>query len=88
MLELDPAIFHNIDKKDMYKQRSEVYCSKNEQEKKPTHFLLCGSCFWCASSLDLGGLDRIIKCPTCKDVFIKSFPIFQNELYKISYTNT
>ncbi len=62
---------------------SEAYYSKNERAK---HFLLCRFCFWCASSLTLEGLNRVIRCPACKNVLIGSTPIFCNEFHKIGYT--
>lgn len=35
------------------------------------HFVICGSCFWCAS--DLSGA-RIKKCPACKSA-VESLPL-------------
>jgi hypothetical protein len=72
-----------MDKKDWYKKEI-PYCKS--KQSNTNHFLLCGSCFWCASSLNLRGLSRIFKCPICKYAFIKSMPIFENEVYKIGYT--
>jgi hypothetical protein len=32
---------------------------------RKTYFVLCESCYWCASLL--GTVKRTIKCPTCDD---------------------
>ncbi len=37
------------------------------------HFLLCGSCYWCASSISLLGTVEI--CPSCMNGKLKSMPI-------------
>ena len=72
----------DMDNKDWYKKEIPYY--KNQQSNT-NHFLLCGSCFWCASALNLGGLNRVIKCPTCKDAFIKSMPLLGNGVTKLGY---
>lgn len=54
-------------------------------------FLLCQSCFWCASLIIMSGCSSnvltsstlIIKCPSCKNDKIESLPISHNEHYKI-----
>ena len=56
-------------------------------------FLLCQSCFWCASYVITSGCSSnnnsvltfstlIKKCPICKNAKIKSLPISHNEHYK------
>jgi hypothetical protein len=50
------------------------------------YFLLCKECHWCASSLNLGVSNRIIKCPSCKDAYVKLMPIFDNETIRIDYS--
>ena len=37
------------------------------------HFLLCGSCYWCASSISLR--DTVEICPSCTNGKLKSMPI-------------
>ena len=61
---------------------------KLSNEKKRTitkqrHFLLCESCFWCASSIYLVSMDWI--CPVCNNSKIESIPIENNEIYKFDY---
>jgi hypothetical protein len=61
------------------------------------HFLICQSCFWCASYIppkmfsrttkatkDISGID-ITKCPSCIEGDIESLPITENEEYKFDY---
>ena len=60
----------------------------NEKKKRITtkqrHFLLCESCFWCASSIYLVNMDWI--CPVCNNSNkIESIPIQNNEIYKFDY---
>ena len=52
---------------------------------KEIHFLLCRSCFWCASYFKIG---RVIstKCPSCNDDDkLESMPISYDEVYKFDY---
>jgi hypothetical protein len=40
---------------------------------KQIHFMICESCFWCASRID----DHAIsECPTCNTCMVKSMPVF------------
>ena len=59
----------------------------NEKKRiitKQRHFLLCESCFWCASSIYLVSMDWI--CPVCNNGNkIESIPIQNNEIYKFDY---
>ncbi|HEY6885219.1 MAG TPA: hypothetical protein VI278_14385 [Nitrososphaeraceae archaeon] len=52
----------------------------DEQVKTNYHyFLLCKECFWCASSTNLGISNRIVKCPSCSESYVKLMPIFGYE---------
>src|SRR5215211_1820080 len=62
----------------------------NEKKRiitKQRHFLLCESCFWCASSIYLVSMDWI--CPVCSNNNnnnkVESIPIQNNETYKFDY---
>jgi hypothetical protein len=44
------------------------------------HFLLCNTCYWCAS--DIGSKSKFTKCPSCNSLEVESMPIAKNELYK------
>ena len=49
------------------------------------YFLLCKECYWCASSVNLGVSNRIIKCPSCNHVHVKLMPTFRSETNRINY---
>ena len=53
---------------------------------KQPHFLLCSSCFWCASDLNLRGTVEI--CPSCMNGKVESMPISDNEIYTFHYSAT
>ena len=62
----------------------------NEKKRiitKQRHFLLCESCFWCASSIYLVSMDWI--CPVCSsnnnNNKVESISIQNNEIYKFDY---
>jgi hypothetical protein len=46
------------------------------------NFLLCSSCFWCASCLSPDS--TFTKCPSCTDGDIESLPIAENEGYRFN----
>jgi hypothetical protein len=78
-----------------YQQQQHTNTNKLSNEKKRTitkqrHFLLCESCFWCASSIYLVSMDWI--CPVCSsnnnndnNNKVESIPIQNNEIYKFDY---
>lgn len=50
-------------------------------------FLLCNSCFWCASYYhDSSDENRITKCPDCYSDELESMPISSKEVYKVDYS--
>jgi hypothetical protein len=53
----------------------------------PTHnqidFLLCPSCFWCASYFNYSKVAT--RCPTCSNDNVESIPISIDELYTYSH---
>ena len=53
------------------------------------YFLICQTCFWCASFIDMLGDNQhlfVKTCPTCDDHNIESLPISYNERYHFEYT--
>ena len=50
---------------------------------KQPYFLLCSSCFWCASYLEWGGTVEI--CPSCINGKVESMPISDTEIYTFCY---
>jgi hypothetical protein len=49
--------------------------------RKGVNFLLCPSCFWCASCLSPNS--TFTKCPSCIEGNIESLPIAENEDYRL-----
>jgi hypothetical protein len=79
------------------KRQSNVITTQNTDRLiclQQIRFLLCPSCFWCASHVvgsDCSNNNNnsvltfstlITKCPICKNAKIKSLPISHNEHYK------
>ena len=61
---------------------------KNTKIFKQINFMLCESCFWCASLIscssssspyDLSNDDTISKCPICNEHTLKLIPIYNNK---------
>ena len=48
---------------------------------KGVNFLLCPSCFWCASCFSPDSAS-FAKCPSCIEGNIESIPIAENENYR------
>ena len=66
-----------------YDKKTTVFKQKN--------FILCESCFWCASSLsspsslyDLSNEDTFSKCPACNEYSLKLIPIYNKSLLQRS----
>jgi hypothetical protein len=53
-----------------------TYKMANDVSKK---FLLCRTCFWCASTYFS---TEVEECPSCNNNLIESLPISDNEDYK------
>jgi hypothetical protein len=52
---------------------------------KKVDFLLCNSCFWCASYLNLETALIRFQCPSCKENAIEWMPISVNDAYSFDY---
>ena len=64
---------------------------KEDEPISRRYFLICQTCFWCASYIDI--MDNIEDlpykaCPTCNDNRIESLQISDNERYHFEYTTT
>jgi len=55
-----------------------------EEVYRQIHFLLCQSCFWCASYISSRSVS-IAKCPNCYNDRIKWMPLSEVNLYKLGY---
>ena len=49
-------------------------------------FVLCSSCFWCATYLNYKGV--VIRCPRCGSDSVESLPILNGEVYTFSHNRT
>ncbi len=62
--------------------------NNNPDDKKEVyrqiHFLLCESCFWCASYLSSKSVS-VAKCPNCHNRRVNWMPISKVNLYKLGY---
>lgn len=54
--------------------RSETNHNFPDKTDKQVDFLLCPSCFWCASYFDFGELS-IIRCPICHNNRMEQLPV-------------
>jgi hypothetical protein len=52
---------------------------------KQIHFLLCESCFWCASYVSSKSIS-IAKCPNCYNNKIEWMPIARVDLDKLTFS--
>jgi hypothetical protein len=63
-----------------YDQKTEIF--------KQIDFMLCESCFWCASSLSSSSSlydlsnddDTVAKCPICNEYALKLIPLYDKSL--------
>lgn len=52
---------------------------------KKIDFLVCNSCFWCASYPNLENSLIPSQCPSCKEKAIEWMPISVNDAYSFDY---
>ena len=73
--------------RDFYNRFDDVTTYTDNTDIKVTEeirFLICESCFWCASCLNVAER-TVTKCPSCTDARLESMPISDNEIYKFEY---
>ena len=77
-----------------YSNKNEIYSQPSQNSLEPQryahplhqiNFLICGVCFWCASSL-YGPYRAAEKCPMCDNNSIESIPIPDKEAFKFGYS--
>jgi hypothetical protein len=60
------------------------YSQQRDIASNERNFLICGSCFWCASYLN--NMHSFVDiCPSCKHGKVESMPISFDETYKFDY---
>jgi hypothetical protein len=55
------------------------------------HFVICNSCYWCASYFSISGLNsssQVLRCHLCNSHNTELIPISSNESFKINYNVT
>jgi hypothetical protein len=55
------------------------------------YFVICNSCYWCASYLCIDGLNsskQVIGCHLCNSYDTEQIPISSNESFRIEYNVT
>ena len=58
--------------------------SKEIEVSDKINFLLCESCFWCASYFN-SYRKEVGKCPTCSRGNVESMPISNDDIYTFNY---
>jgi hypothetical protein len=58
--------------------------SNNDRVSTEIQFVLCETCFWCASCFNVDERP-ITKCPYCDSITLQSIPISSNEGYNFEY---
>ena len=66
-----------------YRINPEIISKENEVTER-INFLLCESCFWCASYFNCYRKE-VSKCPTCGRANVESMPISHDEIYTFNY---
>jgi hypothetical protein len=74
------------EKQTILRKNTSLLLSGNIETTNKTHkgvnFLLCPSCFWCASCLSSDS--TFTKCPSCTEGNIEPLPIEENEDYRLN----
>ena len=55
------------------------------------HFVICNSCYWCASYFSIDYLDsssQVLRCHVCNSHNTELIPISSNESFRIKYNIT
>lgn len=55
------------------------------------HFVICNSCFWCASYFSIDNMDtssQVLRCRLCNSHNTELIPITSNESFRIDYHDT
>lgn len=72
------------------KYQSTIRTNK-ENEPSRKYFMICQTCFWCASYIDImDNVDALLYkvCPACNHTAIELLPLSNGEHYRFEYTAT
>ena len=68
----------------MVNMKKKLYLEEQHITSNERNFLICRSCFWCASHINkMHSVPEV--CPSCRDVKIESVPISFDETYRLDY---
>ena len=73
------------------KHQSAIQTKKGDKLTSRKYFMICQTCFWCASYFDVvGNMDALPykACPTCNHTAIELLPLSNGEHYRFEYTAT
>jgi hypothetical protein len=73
------------------KHQSAIQTKKENELTSRKYFMICQTCFWCASYIDImGDMDALPykACPTCNHTAIELLPLSDGEHYRFEYAVT
>jgi rubrerythrin len=71
------------------KHQSAIQTKKENELTSRKYFMICQTCFWCASYIDImGHMDALPYkvCPICNHTAIELLPLSDGEHYRFEYT--
>jgi hypothetical protein len=73
------------------KHQSTIQTNKENKLTSRKYFMICQTCFWCASYIDIMDDMNALHyktCPTCNHTAIELLPLSNGEHYRFEYTAT
>jgi hypothetical protein len=58
---------------------------KENPKKRETIFILCDTCYWCATYFGKFMLPAENRCPNCQDIELSSFPVLPDESFSFDH---
>ena len=77
---------NSLDSRDIKRENFKI---KHQTNK--IYFVICNSCYWCASYFsidDLESLSQVLRCHLCNSHNTELIPISSNESFRINYNVT
>jgi hypothetical protein len=83
----NPQVPHFLEMKNAYYDmlKKKLSSENDHVSQKAKFFLMCRSCFWCASILYEDLSQSFRTCPTCMNHELEFMPISIGESYKFDY---
>lgn len=82
-------VMHTKETPQQANKKNAIAHENKKVTKTQRYFLICQTCFWCASFIDSVGDTQnlfVKTCPSCNDHNIESLPLLYNECYHFEYT--